>query len=228
MRYDSGMKGPRSLFDVLGPVMIGPSSSHTAGAVRLGALARSVFGGTPERVSIGLHGSFARTGHGHGTDIALVAGLLGMRADDPAIRGAFEAAGHAGMEVEFCEVDLGDAHPNTASFDMAAEGRSLRVTGSSVGGAEVELRSIGAFAVEASGRLPFLTVVHADRPGEVAAVTSVLAKAGVNIAAMRVSRAGRGGEALMLIETDTVVPAEAVASLACIDGVAEVRSVPAV
>ena len=128
----------RSVFDIVGPVMIGPSSSHTAGACRLGALALAIFGSTPKSAHILLHGSFASTGPGHGTDFALVAGLLGMR---PMILG-FPApsmlADEAGLSVSFAEADLGDAHPNTAVFELEdADGHRMSVRGSSLGGGDV-------------------------------------------------------------------------------------------
>ncbi|MRR13484.1 L-serine ammonia-lyase, iron-sulfur-dependent, subunit beta, partial [bacterium] len=157
------MARQRSLFDILGPVMIGPSSSHTAGAVRLGSLARAIFGGQPGSARIGLHGSFATTGHGHGTDLALVAGLLGYRADDPAISSAMDAAAQAGLAVEVFDADLGEAHPNTAEFVLGgADGRQMRIVGSSLGGGDVVVTAIDDFDVEMTGELPTLLVDHQD------------------------------------------------------------------
>lgn len=223
------MARTRSLFDVIGPVMIGPSSSHTAGAVRLGRLARAVLGETPARAKIGLHGSFASTGHGHGTDLALVSGLLGHAPDDPRIREAFDEALAAGMEVAFEAVDLGEVHPNTALIEMAAaDGRTIVVQGSSVGGADVVLTRIDDFDVSLAGDLPALIVVHTDQPGVIAAVTAVLAEHGVNIAVMEVSRERRGARALMVIETDQPVEPAVVEALGGASGVTGVRTVPAV
>lgn len=223
------MARTRSLFDVIGPVMIGPSSSHTAGAVRLGRLARAVLGETPARATIGLHGSFASTGHGHGTDLALVSGLLGHAPDDPRIREAFDEARAAGMEVIFESVDLGEVHPNTARIEMtSADGRTLVVQGSSVGGADVVLTRIDDFDVSLAGDLPTLVVVHTDQPGVIAAVTAALAEHGVNIAVMEVSREKRGARALMVIETDQPVESAVVEALAGAPGVTGVRTVPAV
>ncbi len=217
-----------SLFDILGPVMIGPSSSHTAGAVRLGLLTRALAGGTPQFASIVLHGSFAATGTGHGTDLALVAGLLGMCPDDSAIVDAFEAAEREGMRVQISHGDLGNVHPNSARLEVERDGDVLVVEGASVGGAQVCLTRIGEFEVEASGRLPLLLVEHADRPGEVARVSSIIAEDGANIAEMRVSRTRRGAEALMLIETDTPLSDSALAVIAEGSGVTRVRRVPSV
>jgi len=223
------MDRTRSIFDVVGPVMIGPSSSHTAGAVRLGLLARAILGSEPVRARILLHGSFASTGRGHGTDLALVAGLMGMHIDDPGIRDALEAAVGRGIEVLFQDTDLGDSHPNTARFELEdASGRVLSVTGSSLGGAEVVVTRIDDFDVEITGELPTLVVSHTDRPGVIAGVTAALAEGGCNIATMSDSRERRGKRALMLVQTDAPVPADVMGRVAGVHDVAEIRSVPAV
>ena len=218
----------RSVFDIIGPVMIGPSSSHTAGAVRLGALARAVFGGQPSTAIIRLHGSFASTGIGHGTDIALVAGLLGMSPDDMRIPDAFAQAEQSNLDVTFEEADLGEVHPNTAEFRLSGDDSQMCVQGSSLGGGDVVITDIDGFEVQISGELPVLVVEHQDRPGEVAAVTSILAEAGANIASMQVSRERRGARALMLIETDSAVAPAATQRIAELPGVAGVRTVLAV
>ncbi len=223
------MARTRSVFDVIGPVMIGPSSSHTAGAVRLGRLARAVFGEQPAVARITLHGSFASTGHGHGTDLALVAGLLGLAPDDERIRTADRQAREAGMEVTFETGDLGEVHPNTARLELSlADGRTVTVQGSSVGGANVVLTSIDDFDVAITGELPVLVVEHHDQPGVIAAVSAILAEHGVNIASMEVSRERRGARALMVIETDQPVGDEATAAVARAEAVTGVRSVPSV
>jgi L-serine dehydratase len=223
------MNRTRSIFDVVGPVMIGPSSSHTAGAVRLGLLARSILGDEPVAARILLHGSFASTGPGHGTDLALVAGLLGMGVDDPRIRDALPEAARRGLSVEFEDVDLGDWHPNTARFELTgADGRTLSVTGSSLGGAEVLVTRVDDFDVEITGELPTLVVSHTDRPGVIAGVTAALAEGGCNIATMTDSRRRRGEGALMLIETDAPVPEDVLARVAAVHDVAGVRAIPAV
>lgn len=223
------MTRQRSAFDVIGPIMIGPSSSHTAGAVRLGALARAIFGGQPAAAVIGLHGSFASTGKGHGTDLALVAGLLGMAPDDAAIPTAFESAREAGMRVTFAEKDLGEVHPNSAEFLLTgADGHTMSVRGSSLGGGDVVVTAIDDFEVEANGELPLLVVEHLDRPGEIAAVSGILAESGVNIAEMRVSREKRGARALMLIETDAEVDDATAARIAAQPGISAVNRVAAV
>ena len=223
------MPRTRSLFEVIGPVMIGPSSSHTAGAVRIGLLARVVFGGRPARALIELHGSFASTGHGHGTDLALVAGLLGHAPSDERIRTSLEEAKDVGMDVAITEADLGETHPNTARLTLSdAAGRSTVVQGSSIGGADVVLTRIDEFEVAITGELPVLIVEHHDQPGVVASVSAVLAEHGVNIASMEVSRQMRGAKALMVIETDQIVDPEVVAAVGHADAVTEVRTIPAV
>jgi L-serine dehydratase len=209
--------------------MIGPSSSHTAGACRLGELARAIFAETPMHARILLHGSFASTGPGHGTDLALVAGLLGMHPDDARLPRALDLAREAGLTVEFDEVDLGDAHPNTAQFEMTGpDGRTMTVRGSSLGGGDVVVVQIDHFAVEITGDLPVLVVGHVDRPGEIAAVTSLLAEGDVNIASMQVSREQRGANALMLIETDAEIDRVTAERIAKQPGVTSVRRVSAV
>lgn len=199
--------------------------------MRLAALARAVFGGQPKHARILLHGSFASTGPGHGTDLALVAGLLGLAADDPGIRTAFRLAREVGLEVEFGEVDLCDAHPNTAVFELEGSepGRErMRIRGSSLGGGDVVIAQIDDYEVEATGELPLLVVGHQDRPGEIAGVTALLAEAGLNVAAMRVSREARGAHALMLIETDAEVDDATLERITAIEGVTSARRVPPV
>lgn len=209
--------------------MIGPSSSHTAGAVRLGALARAVFGGMPSNARIGLHGSFATTGSGHGTDIALVAGLLGMKPDDGRIPDSLKIAEECGLQVQFDTVDLGQAHPNTARFQLDAPDRpSMSIVGSSLGGGAVVVTQIDGFEVEISGELPMLVVEHLDRPGAIAAVTAVIAQGSVNIASMNVSREQRGARALMLIATDVPVSDEVAERISGEPSVTSVRRVEAV
>ena len=219
----------RSVFDVIGPIMVGPSSSHTAGAVRLGALARAIAGGEVSSAQVTLHGSFASTGRGHGTDLAIVAGLLGMAPDDARIPNAFATAREAGVMVTFAEGDLGDVHPNTARIEVVApSGERVLVEGSSLGAGDVEITLIDDFPVRLTGELPAIGVVHNDRPGVVAAVSARLAAEVINIASMQVFRERRGARALMIIETDERVSDEVVAGIAAIDAVTLVRAVPAV
>jgi L-serine dehydratase len=176
-----------------------------------------------------LHGSFASTGPGHGTDLALVAGLLGMHPDDARIPDSFELADAAGLSVSFAETDLGDAHPNTAVFELEdAAGNRIGVAGSSLGGGAVVVTQIDLFDVEVTGELPLLVVGHVDRPGVIAAVTGLLAEDGANVASMQVSRERRGANALMLIATDSDVDTATVQRIIAQPGVSSVRQVPAV
>lgn len=194
------MKG---VFDIIGPVMIGPSSSHTAGATRLGKLARAILGEAPCQVIVKLHGSFAKTYRGHGTDKAIVAGLLGFSADDERIPTALTLATAAGMKIEFVKVDLAAVHPNTACLEMVGKsGRKATVMGSSIGGGSIIVTKINGYQVELTGEYATLITIHKDRPGVVALVTQVLAQEKINVAFMRVSRQERGAEALMILESD--------------------------
>lgn len=194
------MKG---VFDIIGPVMIGPSSSHTAGATRLGKLARAILGEAPCQVIVKLYGSFAKTYRGHGTDKAIVAGLLDFSADDERIPTALKMASDAGMKVEFIKDDLSTVHPNTACLEMVGKsGRKAVVTGSSIGGGSIVVTKINGYQVELTGEYATLITIHEDRPGVVALVTQVLAREKINVAFMRVSRQERGADALMILESD--------------------------
>jgi len=210
------------VFDIIGPVMIGPSSSHTAGAVRIGLIARELLGSQPCRAVISLSGSFARTYRGHGTDKAILAGLLGFQTDDERIRLSRQLAREAGMDYDFRIADLPGAHPNTAVLELwDAAGQMMTVRGASVGGGAILIESINGLAVFFSGEYNTLIVIHKDTPGVVAAVTNLLVGQQINIANMKVFRFTRGGESVMMIETDQVVSPEL---NNIIGGVAGVRS----
>lgn len=191
------------IFDMLGPVMVGPSSSHTAGAARIGNMAHTLLGEDVKRAKISLHGSFAETGLGHGTDKALVGGLLGMKCDDLRIPDAFSEAEKAGMEFGFSYVDLGDAHPNTAVLDLVGvNGKTLVMQASSIGGGRIEVNKLDGVTVSFSGAYNTLIVRNSDELGLVAAVTSILNQLRINVANMSVFRDKRGGTSLMVIEAD--------------------------
>lgn len=191
-----------SLLDIIGPVMVGPSSSHTAGACRLGLLGRGLVGGAPTRALLELHGSFARTGEGHGTDRALVAGLLGFRPDDERIRTALEIAEGEGLEYRFEKTTLDDAHPNTVRMTLERGARQTAVTGSSLGGGRVVLNEIDGFPVEITGNYHSIVILAADIKGSVARVTRILSDHDINIATLRLTRKQRGSDAFMVIECD--------------------------
>lgn len=192
-----------SLLDIIGPVMVGPSSSHTAGACRLGLLARGLVGGTPERATIELHGSFARTGEGHGTDKAIAGGLMGFRPDDERLRTALEIMEREGLSYRFEKTSLGDqAHPNTVRITLDRGDRRSTMTGASLGAGRILVSEIDGFPVDVSGSLHTIVLVAGDVKGSVARITGILAEAGVNIATLKLSRKARGGEAFMVIEVD--------------------------
>ena len=191
------------VFDIVGPVMIGPSSSHTAGAVRLGLMARAVLGEVPVRADIDLAGSFAQTYRGHGTDKAIVAGILGFHQDDERIREALTIAQRKGLDIRLHPVDLKGAHPNTAVIRIiGVTGRVAHIRGASVGGGNILITNIDGYDVSLTGAYPTLIVIHHDRPGVIARVSEILSRYGVNIAFMRVSRQNRGETAMMILELD--------------------------
>src|SRR6056297_2281117 len=186
-----------SLLDVIGPVMIGPSSSHTAGACRLALLARHARLTPPTRAQLTLHGSFAKTARGHGTDLALIGGLLGMHPDDPRLTDAYAHADAAGLQVEFASADLGDVHPNTVRIvtegGEGPQAERVSLTGSSLGGGLVR---------DFVGGSHTLLIRHVDRPGVIARVARVIADDDGNIATLHSARRKRGGEAMMSVEMD--------------------------
>ena len=195
------------IFDILGPIMVGPSSSHTAGAVRIGNMTRALLGGEPKTAEIGLHGSFAETGPGHGTDRALVAGLLGMKPDDLRIPRSFELAKQKGLAFSFHSVELKEAHPNTAQLAVSdGAGRTLEMQAASTGGGRIRVDKLDGIDVNFTGAFNTLIIHSTDVPGKLAEVTRELEQGNVNIANMNLCRARRGGSVLMVIETDQKVP----------------------
>lgn len=192
------------VFDILGPVMIGPSSSHTAGAVRIGAIAGALLGKPAVRAHILLHGSFAKTYKGHGTDKALVAGILGMATSDERIRDSLNLARQEGLAVEFETGSIENAHPNTAKITLwSADGKKAEVVGASVGGGNVLVTRYNGMDVAITGQMPTILVLHHDRPGVIAEVTALLGERGINIANFRLSREHKGGHAVMTIGLDS-------------------------
>ena len=211
------------LFDVIGPIMTGPSSSHTAGAAKIGLVTRAMLGGEPVKADILLHGSFAQTGRGHGTDRAIVAGLLGMRPDDPRIPDSFSLAEKAGLAFSFTTGTLKNVHPNTASLKVEnADGESLSVVASSLGCGRIQICRVDGIETGFSGGSNTLIVHNEDKPGCAAVVTALLARFGLNIATMQLCRNFPGGYAVMVIECDQYIPAELARELEKADGVARV------
>ena len=194
-----------SLLDIIGPVMVGPSSSHTAGACRLGLLARGLVGGTPDRARVELHGSFARTGEGHGTDKAIVGGLMGFRTDDDRIRTALEIAEQDGLVYRFEKTTLGDepdVHPNTVRISVERGDRKAEMQGSSLGAGRVLVTQIDGYPVEVHGNHHTIVLVAEDVKGSIARIATIRADDDINIASLRLTRKARGGDAFMVIEVD--------------------------
>lgn len=212
-----------SIFDIVGPVMVGPSSSHTAGAVRIGLIARKLLGEDVKSAEILLYGSFLATGKGHGTQKALVAGLLGMKPDDYNIPDSLEIAKEKNVSITFGEANLRDAHPNTAELILTGiNGRKLDVTGESLGGSRINISKIDGIETNFSGENPTLIVHNLDQPGHVSEVTSMLAHKSVNIASMQLYRSNRGGNAVMVVECDQEVPEDGIKWLEHVEGVIKV------
>lgn len=208
------------IFDILGPVMVGPSSSHTAGAVRIGNMGRTLLGEEPARALLKLHGSFAETGRGHGTDKALIAGLLGMKPDNMDIPNSFAIARSQGLDFTFREVQLREAHPNTVVMELTGRtGRTLQMQASSTGGGRIMVDALDGIDVSFSGEYHTLVIHNRDGCGQVADVTAELSKMKVNIANMRLCRHQRGGDAIMVIETDQQVPPVAIDLLSELPGI---------
>ena len=191
------------IFDILGPIMVGPSSSHTAGAARIGGMARALLGAEPVKARILLHGSFAETGSGHGTDRALLGGLLGMKPDDLRIPNAFEEAERAGLSYTIEAADLREAHPNTALLEVwDAAGKRLEMQAASLGGGRILVERLDGITVNFTGQYHTLLIRNRDTFGAVAAVTGQLSRMRINVANMSLCRTSRGSDALMVIEVD--------------------------
>ena len=202
-----------SVFDIIGPVMIGPSSSHTAGAARIGKAARSLFARQPKKATITLYGSFAKTYKGHGTDVALVGGILGFDTYDNRIVDSLVIAKDFGIDIEFIPSDEQTDHPNTARIVLEDADEKLEVVGVSVGGGKVEIIEIQGFKIKVSGNTPALIVFHEDRHGVIAAVSTTLSKFEINIGYMEVARKEKGSIAMMVIETDQNISREVINEL---------------
>jgi len=212
-----------NIFDIIGPIMVGPSSSHTAGAVRIGQMVRALMDGQPKRADILLHGSFAETGKGHGTELALVAGLLGMEPDDMRIPHSRKVAEECGMEVSIKKAEIADAHPNTALIRAEDPyGDAMEIEACSIGGGRIQVSKIDGMKVNCSGEVPTLIIRNTDKPGMVAEVTATLARHHINIAQMHLFRNKKGEDAVMVVETDQKIPAEEIAVLHDQEGILRV------
>ena len=204
-----------SIFDVIGPNMIGPSSSHTAGAVSISLLARKMFPEPIKKVTFTLYGSFAKTYHGHGTDRALLGGILGFATDDERIRDAFQIAKDMHVDYEFVIDDETVAnHPNTADIQMeGVNGYALFVRGESIGGGKIRIVRINQIDVEFTGEYSTLIVKQMDKPGIVAHITTALSHHNVNIAFMRLFREDKGAAAYTVVESDEPIPESVIAEI---------------
>lgn len=196
----------RSVFDIIGPIMVGPSSSHTAGAARIGKVVRSIFGEQPDSVDIYLYESFAKTYRGHGTDVALVGGLLGMAPDDARLADSLKIAYESGMEVLFVPRKEKVEHPNSVKMLLTKGKRKMTVTGISIGGGNIQISELNGFKISLTMGTPTFITVHQDVPGMIAKVTNIFSNAAVNIGTMTVTRESKGEKAIMIIEVDEPRP----------------------
>lgn len=207
----------QSVFDIIGPVMIGPSSSHTAGAVRIGKIVSSIFGEEP-KVEFQLFNSFAKTYRGHGTDLALVAGILGMDTDDPRIPDSLKIAHERGIRIVWSiQKESNAPHPNTTTITVKNDHKTISVTGISIGGGNIQVTELNGFAISLNMNTPTIIIVHQDVPGMIAHVTEALSRYDINIAQMNVTREKAGEKAIMIIEVD---------SRSCEAAIEDIRKIP--
>ena len=217
-----------SIFEVLGPVMIGPSSSHTAGAARLARVCALIVGKEFSKVTFGLHGSFAHTYKGHGTDCALLAGALGIREDDERLPLAFDLAKERELEYSFEEMELENVHENSVLITFECyDGSIFKIIGSSIGGGQIVICRINEFETQFQAQAATLLISHYDHKGVISRISGILSEADVNIAVMKLTRRSRGDVAFCMIETDDAVGQEIVQKIEAIPDVITVRAVEA-
>jgi L-serine dehydratase len=212
-----------SILDVMGPVMVGPSSSHTAGTARLGRVAREILDEDPVDVHFFLHPPLAATYRGHGSDFALVGGSIGLAVDDPRIPEAIRIAEQMGVDIEFSEEDQGDVHPNTVRIEIRGKARQAEISGSSIGGGVIEVFKINGFQARFKGDSPTLLLFYRDQPGMISEVTRIIAEEGINIASLSCSRKQRGKDAFMQIDVDSPLSVDGLKRICAIRDVAEAR-----
>ena len=212
-----------SILDVMGPVMVGPSSSHTAGTARLGRVAREILDEDPVDVHFFLHPPLAATYRGHGSDFALVGGSIGLSVDDPRIPEAIRIAEQMGVNIQFSEEDQGDVHPNTVRIEVRGKSREAEVAGSSIGGGVIEVFKINGFTTRFKGDSPTLLLFYRDRPGMISEVTKTIAEEGINIASLSCSRKQRGKDAFMQIDVDSPISGAALKRIRSLPDVSEAR-----
>lgn len=212
-----------SILDVMGPVMVGPSSSHTAGTARLGRVAREILDEDPVAVHFFLHPPLAATYRGHGSDFALVGGSIGLNVDDPRIPEAIRIAEQMDVDITFSEEDLGDVHPNTVRIEIKGKTREAEIAGSSIGGGVIEVFKINGFQTRFKGDSPTLLLFYRDRPGMISEATKIIAEEGINIASLSCSRKQRGKDAFMQIDVDSPLSAAALERIYAIGDVARAQ-----
>jgi L-serine dehydratase len=212
-----------SILDVMGPVMVGPSSSHTAGTARLGRVAREILDEDPVEVHFYLHPPLAATYRGHGSDFALAGGAIGLNVDDPRIPEAIRIAEQMGVKIEFAEEDQGDVHPNTVRIEAKGKNREVEIVGSSIGGGVIEVFKINGFQTRFKGDSPVLLLFYRDRPGMISEVTSIIADEAINIASLYCSRKQRGKDAFMEIDVDSPISKEALERINAVPDMAEAK-----
>jgi L-serine dehydratase len=213
------------ILDVMGPVMVGPSSSHTAGAARLGRVAHEILDEDPVELRFFLHPPLAATYRGHGSDFALVGGAIGLSVDDPTIPEAIRIAEQMGISIDFTEEDLGDVNPNTVRIEARGKTREAEIIGSSIGGAAIEVFNINGFAARFKGDSPTLMLFYRDRPGMIHQVTEIIASQGINIASLYCSRKERGKDAFMHIDIDSPLSGVALDQIRALSDVWDARYV---
>lgn len=214
------------VFDIMGPIMIGPSSSHTAGAAKLGRIASLLFNRKIEAAEVFFHGSFAETYRGHGTDRAVAGGILGFKPDDERIKDSRQIARERGINIAYQTIKLKEVHPNTMLIKLNGSGQSLTMLGSSIGGGNISVNMINDYQVNISGKLPTLWVLHQDQPGEIGVITSVLGSYSLNIAFMQVFRKKRGTVGSSIIELDHLPVHAVLQQLESIKNILQVRYIP--
>lgn len=212
-----------SILDIMGPVMVGPSSSHTAGTARLGRVAREILDEDPVEVRFFLHPPLAATYRGHGSDFALVGGAIGLNVDDPRIPEAIRIAEQLGVEIEFAEEDLGDVHPNTVRIEIKGKTKEAEIVGSSIGGGVIEVLRINGFQTRFKGDSPSLLLFYRDRPGMISEVTRIIAEERINIASLYCSRKQRGKDAFMEIDVDSPLAREGLERIRAVPDVGEAK-----
>jgi L-serine dehydratase len=215
-----------SVFDILGPIMIGPSSSHTAGAARLAKVAALIAGKDIASVQFVLHGSFAKTYKGHGSDKALVAGILGMDPWDDNLKDSLAIAQKLGLVVDFVEGNLGDVHPNTVKFIITKQNKKVvEIIGSSIGGGNIIIFEVDGESVEFTGKYPTIIINHRDIPGMISKVSTILYDENINIALMKVYRNSKGLKAAMVFETDSIVPEDVINKIKILGDIYDIREI---